>query len=177
MYGRVKRTGCQAVGLTLLLVVCLFNTTAFAKGEKQVVGYVEQVKLYPGGILMPAKLDTGADSPSMHCDCKTVFERDGKEWVRFTLSNGGGQQVEIERPIVRRATITRHFGEKQERLVIRMGICLANVYKELNVNVVDRSGFQYPVLVGRSFLEGDFIVDSEQSYTVKPQCADDAPEQ
>jgi hypothetical protein len=36
--------------------------------------------------------------------------------------------------------------------------------------VVDRSGLTYPMLIGRDFLQGDFLVDPSVSYKTEPQC-------
>jgi hypothetical protein len=68
------------------------------------------------------------------------------------------------------AKIRRHFGEVQERMVVKLGVCLANTYKETEVTVVDRSGLTYPMLVGRDFLEGYFLVDPSVSNKTTPQC-------
>jgi hypothetical protein len=54
--------------------------------------------------------------------------------------------------------------------VIVLGVCLSNVYKEVEVNLVDRANFNYPMLVGRSFLAGSFVVDSGEKYLTTPKC-------
>ena len=64
----------------------------------------------------------------------------------------------------------RHTGNSQMRPVILLRICLGGVRKEAEVNLVDRSRFKYPLLIGRSFLAGDFLIDSDQTYLLKPLC-------
>ena len=54
--------------------------------------------------------------------------------------------------------------------VVMLGICLGKVYKETEVTLVDRKGFLYAMLIGRSFLKNLFIVDTAQQFTVKPTC-------
>jgi hypothetical protein len=121
-----------------------------------------------------AKLDTGAEISSLHCLCSSTFQKDGKEWVRFTLEDWQKNKVQMEREVVRRAVIKRHFGASQERLVISMPICIGNVLKEREVSVVDRGGFEYSLLIGRNFMAGDLLVDSGEQYLLKPSCADAA---
>jgi hypothetical protein len=47
---------------------------------------------------------------------------------------------------------------------------LGDFYREAEVNLVDRSGFNYQMLIGRSFLAGNLIVDPSIKYTTKPIC-------
>ncbi len=44
---------------------------------------------------------------------------------------------------------------------------------EIEVSLVDRSGFSFPVLLGRNALEGLAVVDSELEFTSQPVCAGD----
>ena len=159
-----RRTGIR---LVLVLVLGLGVTTLYAK---EVVGWVERVQLYPGGINVRAKMDSGAKTSSLHCECITPVERDGEDWVSFTVRNVEGEVIRLEKPVLRVAKIKRHFGESQERYVIRLGICLGSVYREEEVTLVDRSGFNYPMLIGRNFLKGDFLIDPDQTFTLKGRC-------
>lgn len=165
----VRRRGVfHAMGLCLLVLPGLASA-------KEVVGFVEKVTLYPGGLQVKAKVDTGAFSTSLHCTtCDKTFKRDGQDWVRFTVTNWRGESVEIERPVVGRTTITRHFGTSQERLVITLPVCLDGVIKQKKVNVVDRTGFNYQMLIGRNFLRGDFLVDPGEKYLASKSCPDAA---
>ena len=51
-----------------------------------------------------------------------------------------------------------------------LGICLGNVYKEVEVNLEDRSKFNYQLLIGRSYLKNSFLVDASATFTLKPNC-------
>jgi hypothetical protein len=158
----------MAVGVALVLVVAA-SATAASK-PKTVAGWVEEVMLYPGGVRVQAKLDTGADFSSLDCDCITPHERDGARWVRFSVKGADGKIVSLERQVLRTVKIKRHFGEVQERFVVRLGLCLASRYKEVDVTLVDRTGLEYPMLVGRNFLKGRFVVDSDAKFTTTPSC-------
>ena len=70
------------VGLLGTLVLALPAVAA----EKTVVGWIEKVRIYPGNFLVHAKLDSGAEYSSLDAANLQEFERDGKTWVRFDLT-------------------------------------------------------------------------------------------
>lgn len=78
---------------------------------------------------------------------------------------------------MRIAKIKRHFGRSQKRPVVQMGVCLGDVYQETEVNLVDRTGYNYQMLIGRRFLNDRFIVDPDLHFTLKPACPLGRPEQ
>jgi len=152
-----------------VLIVILFavSPVSFAK---EVIGWVEKVTIHPGELVLKAKIDSGAKTSSIHCDCEEFIERDGDKYVKLVVTNFNGNQIRIERKIERFATIKRHFGETQERAVINLGVCVAETYKEIEVNVIDRSGLKYQILIGRNFLAGDFLIDVDKTYATEPGC-------
>ena len=154
----------------LAILSCLIVMTNSQAANTQVVGWVENVKVYPGDIVVRAKLDTGAQTSSLYCHCITPEKKDGEQWVSFKITNHEGETVAVRRKVERVAIIKRHFGESQERMVIRLGVCLNNVYKEEEVTLVDRTGFNYGMLLGRNFLAGNFAVNPGATYTTKPNC-------
>ena len=139
---------------------------------KEKIGWVENVRLYPGGFELKAKIDTGAKTSSINCDCVNPYEKDGEQWVKFSVTDNNGNLHWLDRKIVRKVKIKRHYGESQGRYVIKLGMCLAGVYKETEFSLIDRSGFNYQLLVGRQFLEGSHIVDPELKFTSKATCKD-----
>jgi hypothetical protein len=145
-----------------------------AAGEKTVVGWIEKVRIYPGQFEVHAKLDSGAEYSSLDASHMQEFQRDGKPWVRFNLAERDGNTITIERPLLRYATIKRHYLKSQQRPVIKLGVCLGHIYKETEVNLVDRTGFQYRMLIGRKFMEGAVLIDPAAKYTVAPSCQEPA---
>jgi len=140
--------------------------------EKQVVGWVEHVTIHPENIKIKAKLDTGARNSSLNAANLVEFKRGGETYVRFDLTNWKGRTETIEAKVIRIAKIKQHNAEHELRPVIRIGICLKNTYKEVEVNLVNRSKFNYQMLIGRSFLKGDFVIDSSKTNTVKTNCTE-----
>ena len=144
---------------------------AFASGLAT-AGWIEKAVLLPHNISLHAKLDTGARTSSINAPDPDYFERDGKKWVRFRVTNKDIESVMIEAPVVRDSNIKRHFGEKQTRPVISLQICIGHVLKNVEVNLVDRSGLNYQLLVGRNYLEDSYLVNSGSTYVLSPDCED-----
>ncbi len=133
-------------------------------------GYIEYAKLMEAGIKLKAKLDTGADNSSIHAPGYDLIEKKGKQWVKFTVEGENGQVAEFEKPVVRIAHIEHRTGPNASRPVVNMKLCLGDRAETVQVNLADRSGLQYPMLIGRSFLEKGILVNSSAKYTSNPQC-------
>ena len=139
-------------------------------GGMVVLGWVERALVFPVGLEFRAKLDSGARTSSIHATRIREFRRNGQRWVDFTIDNGAGQAADLELPVVRFVRIREHGGSYQRRPVVKMEICVDSVYKQAEVNLVDRDGFLYPLLIGRSYLKGDILVDSGVTKTRDPLC-------
>jgi len=155
----------------LLVIASLAPLIATARAsEKQLVGWFEKARIFPGGYEISAKGDTGADHSSLNVSELTLFHHEGKEWVRFTVIDDHGKQHKLERELLRLAKIKRHLAPGQERPAVLLGICVGSQYREVQVNLVDRGKFKFPLLLGRSFLSDAFIVDASKSYALEPDC-------
>lgn len=156
------------IGVVVLLISLGWEPS---EAKKMKIGWVERVRVFPGNLLMMAKIDTGADNSSIHATNIEAFKKNNEQWVRFTVTPFQGDPTVIERPVFRMTQITRHGVPDEDRLVVKMGICLGPVYKEdMEINLADRSNFEYKMLIGRSFLRGEAIVDPSKEFTQEPQC-------
>jgi hypothetical protein len=161
--------------LILLILFFLFDSQSFSEMKTldkgmQVVGWVENVSIFPGNFKIKAKLDTGARHSSLNAADIHEFDRGGEKWVRFSLKNWKGRTENFEAKVLRMATIKQHDKQSVMRPVIRLGICLGSVYKEVEVNLEDRRKFNYQMLIGRSFLKKSFLVDASVTFTLQPSC-------
>ncbi len=141
--------------------------------KQLVVGWVERVKIYPGEFVLKARIDTGAKSSSINAPHATTFQKNGETWVRFELSGPKGKEtVLVEKKVERRVKIKRKGGPPKERVVIRLAVCLGNLFREIEVNLADRRGFNYPVLIGRLDLANTFdvLVNSRVKNSLAPSC-------
>ena len=138
--------------------------------SKVVIGWVESAMLHTHDIALKAKIDTGADKTSLHATNLKIFRKMGKDWVRFELEDEREHVHTIERPVARYTSIKRRGVTSQERPVVLFKICLDSKLREVEVNLTNRDRYNYKLLIGRSYLEGLFLVDSDRMYTAKPTC-------
>ncbi len=155
--------------VTAVFLILFFASVSLAE-HKEVAGWIERVTLHPGNIALKAKLDTGAKTSSVNAPRFRKFTRDGENWVRFDMESKVGEKVRIEKKVVRITKIKRKNMPPKERPVIMLGLCMGTVFKEVEVNLEDRSNHIYQLLIGRNFLKGTFIIDPAITFTTKPDC-------
>jgi hypothetical protein len=134
-------------------------------------GWIEEVAVINDGITLYAKLDTGADNCSLDASNIEIYTKNKEERVAFTVRTRSGEEHRFDMPVRRQAKIKRVKGKTQVRPVVRLFLCLGEQYMNVDVNLVDRSNFAYPLLIGRSFLSGHAMVNPAKSFTADPQCA------
>ncbi|MCS3454998.1 hypothetical protein M2366_001065 [Aeromonas sp. BIGb0405] len=163
----------QNIALWGLLALSLSTSQAQADSD-HVYGWVEKGVIMPSGVTVKLKLDTGALTSSMDARNLTSFERDGKEWVRFNLNMKDvetDKQVkqEIERPVLRRVTVSGAGGSEQ-RPVVHMSICIGETLYKEEFTLRSRANMVYPVLLGRRLLAELGPVDAGRTFTTQPEC-------
>ncbi|MDJ0864812.1 MAG: RimK/LysX family protein [Myxococcota bacterium] len=139
-------------------------------------GWVERVRIEPGGLELKAKLDTGATTSSLHAIDPEVRELDdGSERIRFRALDRNDREVEMDLPVERWVRIKRKRAVPLRRAVVDLGICLGDRYRRVEVSLADRENYLYPVLLGRNFLAGVARVDSARTFTADPDCRELRP--
>lgn len=155
------------------IIVCIAMTASISTAEApelNEVGWIERVRLMPGSVVLHAKIDTGADHCSLHAKNIEFYRIERQQWVRFSVRTRKGEEHFYERPVVRIAKIKRLKGRTQDRPVVPFTLCLGSSFREVEVNLVDRSNFAYPMLVGRSFLSGNVVINPAKTFTTEPKC-------
>ncbi|WP_051676899.1 ATP-dependent zinc protease family protein [Maridesulfovibrio frigidus] len=133
-----------------------------------IIGQKEYVFIDEAKMKLAARIDTGATTSSVSATKIQRYERDGKKWVRFTMTSPAGQSVQIERPLKRVASIKRHGMPDQERPVVELHVILGSINTKSEFTLTDRSKFEFPVLIGRTFLGGRAVVDVTLDYETSP---------
>lgn len=140
---------------------------------KTIAGWLELIEIPAAGKVFKAKLDTGANTSSIHATKIEELKRDGKTWVRFRLPAGekDDEPVTLERRRVRVVRIKDHDDPASRRPVVKLEICLDGERHEAEFTLADRSNFLYPVLLGRRFLAGIAVVDPAEKYLTSSKCS------
>ena len=161
--------------LTLALFPALLLLAGQTFGaDRPVFGWVEKTTIEPWGVELKAKLDSGALTSSLHATDVEVFEKEGDDWVRFTVGvrdEASGKKMEktFEKPRYRKVLI-RGAGGIDRRPVVLMNLCMGNTVYEEQFTLNDRSDMIYPVLLGRRTLSHLGYLDVTQTFTHSPDC-------
>ena len=115
---------------------------------------------------MRAKIDTGARSSALHVDAQWRFVEAGAPWVGFRLSRGvvGASVVEATAPVFDEREVTDSGGHRTRRVFIRTVLSLAGSEREIDINLADRRGMRFPMLLGRTAVAHAFTVDPSRSF-------------
>jgi len=134
------------------------------------VGWRELVALPELGLAtVPAKIDTGARTSSLHATVLDRFERDGRSYVRFAVDFGRQHVRQVCEAIqVDKRGITSSNGETQMRLIVKTPMRIGAVEFRAEISLADRSDMQFPLLIGRTALRRRFVVDSGSSWLQSP---------
>jgi hypothetical protein len=134
------------------------------------IGYAEAVTLDPGNVRISAQVDTGALSSSLGATDIETFRKGGREWVRFVYRGDDNLPRQLALPVSRTVRIRHANAPMERRYVVKMGICLGSYHKITDVNLANRKGLTYRMLIGRKFMAGAFIIDPRLRYLTRPSC-------
>jgi hypothetical protein len=140
--------------------------------QKTIIGWLEEVYLPQYDFVIKAKIDTGAKNSSIHAmDVEYVKKVKGeRSRIRFKTMDLKKRCQIIEADVVREARIRKSTLNTTARPEIELEICIGGIRKRIRVNLADRGGMNYRMILGRTALEGDFIVDVSQKYLAGPRC-------
>ncbi|KGM55255.1 hypothetical protein N800_14910 [Lysobacter daejeonensis GH1-9] len=136
-------------------------------GTTVVLGWREWVSLPGLGIdAVRAKVDSGARTSALHVDAQWRFREQGVPWVGFRVSPGapGQAAVEVAAPIWDERPVTDSGGHRTLRAFLRTTLVLGGIEREIEMNLADRHGMLFPMLLGRTAMARAFTVDPARSF-------------
>jgi len=120
-----------------------------------------------------AKVDTGADSSSLHAFNQQRFTKDDEEWIRFEVHprrGSNGKAVSCEAPVAMERKVRNPGGRSELRPVIKTSVVLNGVPIRSLINLTERDEMSFRMLIGRRTLRGKFLVNPGRSYLgAKPE--------
>jgi hypothetical protein len=113
-----------------------------------------------------AKVDSGARSSALHVDALWRFYERGAPWVAFRLSNDGCGEATLQSasPIFDERYVIDSGGHRTRRIFLRTPLVLAGIEREIEINLTDRQGMLFPMLLGRTAMARVFAVDPARSF-------------
>jgi hypothetical protein len=161
----------SAVLLVVPLSICCPNNAwsdTVKPKEKLVIGATAKIAEVSTGLAFSARVDTGAKSCSLHVD-KIEIENEAADPlqnvgrpIRFLIKNEAGESAWVETEIVGRVRIRSAATNKfDRRYKVALNLQWQDFQKVVTVTLNDRTDMTHPLLIGRNFLRGDFVVDVE----------------
>jgi len=136
--------------------------------EPMVIGWREWVGFPDLGIpQIKAKVDTGARTSCLHAFLVEPFERDGAPWVRFDIhpnQRSSSEVLSCEAPVLDRRLVRDSGGHEELRYVIETTVSIGEHMHTVEVTLTDRDSMKFRVLLGRTAMAGQYIVNPDKSY-------------
>jgi len=128
--------------------------------NKTLIGWCEYISLPDWKFAkIKAKVDTGAKTSSL--DVSHIEYLSNKK-VRFhvrTSQRSTRKHKVIIAPISRISHVQASPSHREKRIFVKTHIKIGAVEKKIEINLVDRSNMNYRMLLGRTALKENFLVD------------------
>jgi hypothetical protein len=115
---------------------------------------------------VPAKVDTGADSSCVWASDVTEDDQ-GLHFVLFDRSSPyfTGDRLTVRAGDYEQVRIASSTGDRESRYKVALPVNIRGTEYIVMFSLADRTTMAYPILLGRGFLEGHFLVDVQQDET------------
>lgn len=136
--------------------------------DKLIIGRLENIDLPDLSIKnLTARVDTGAQSSSLHVDNIMRLEIDGKPAVAFDIH----PEIHNVKHVVRCKTfiydirkVKSSNGVSEQRYVIKVPALLGERLWDIEISLTDRSDMTYLMLLGREALNSHFLIDPSKTF-------------
>ncbi len=127
--------------------------------EKKTIGRVEEVEFPELGIVVHARIDTGAKTSALWASKISIGANGGLTAVLFGEEHPEYTDKELYFEEYERTVVSSSNGAAETRYKVKLLVKLAGRNIRASFTLANRSTQVYPVLIGRNVLLGKFIVD------------------
>ena len=156
---------CQQTIRPAVIPPQMVNVT-LNKSGLEIIGGIEPIYFLPLKAPFQARIDTGAETSSVHVINLYPFERDGEKWVSFDLEKQAKGLTHNFEKRIKRKVIIRRSQKNEYRYVVDMDIKIGKDIINAEFSLADRDKFNYPALIGRNIISGKYMVDPSVENTL-----------
>jgi len=132
-----------------------------------IIGAIEWAFIEPAELRLEARIDTGAETTSIHAEDIELIEIDEKPYVRYVLRDQQtGRAITQQSALERESRIKQQEGDTESRYVVKMWLTLGKNRELIEINLSNREDFEFPLLIGRNMLTDMVIVDVSKHHTL-----------
>ena len=149
-----------------------------AKSKLQIIGTTDCIDFIDADIEnLPCKIDTGAAISAIDAHRIRIIEKNGIAFLAFKLLYKKHPKFNNKEIITQKFTekrIKNSFGEAENRYLVKLKIKVYDKVYNTSFTLTNRQQMAFPVLLGKKFLNGRFLVDVSKhnlSYTTKKSSA------
>jgi len=150
--------------LPFIIAILSFTPLRAEDKTKTLIGSAEEVVLFPWGVKLPARIDTGSELTSLDVRDLTVKNR----VAQFRLPEKYGN-ILLSLPVIRYIKV-RSADSRGRRPVVEIELCVGSKRMRMQATLNDRSQLEYPLMLGRNVLKQGFIVDCAEERMLPPRC-------
>lgn len=138
------------------------------KTNKMIVGALELCSLPELGIHdIKVRIDTGAQTSSLHVDKVETIQKKGKPWIEFDIHPQLYQVDQVVRasaPLQDVRWVKSSNGAREQRYVISTQLEMGTRSWPILMTLTDRSEMNYLMLLGRQGMGQHLLVDPSQTF-------------
>jgi len=130
--------------------------------NKRIIGSKEIIDLPELGLYnIEAKIDTGAETSVLHCDDMEILTIKGHMHIVAYIrpDKDHDKTIKLTFPVHRERTVKSSFGQSEIRHIFLTKVRLFNELFDIKLSFRNRASMSYPMLLGRNFITGKFLVD------------------
>jgi hypothetical protein len=137
--------------------------------EPRIIGVAEYVDFPDWGVrALSARVDTGARSSALHVENLLLLPGSRVRFEVRLRRDDATARVVVETKVSRRSAVRASTGQTEARIFVKAHVRLGDREQQIEVGLVDRRNMLYRMLLGRSALEGHFLVDVSKRYALGP---------
>jgi len=130
------------------------------KKDKFIIGALEDLALPDWGIArLRARVDTGARTSAIHVEDIRLLPNHRARFYVVVGWRKTRRRIRVVARIMKRDTVLPTTGAAVKRLFVKTTMTLGPVTRKIELSLADREHMTYRMLLGRSALGSDFLVD------------------